>query len=184
MKTKKRREPQGRRGPMQRTHKARQPEADKERVAGKAGRSSQPTRPPPRKDKALPDNQPHTDGCGPTPGSGHLPPTVTPASNTHTAAGRSSGAVEIPPGKWQEEKSAHEKVRAEKAERLQLQVDKKRKEQEEQKWKKKEQQEQMEKVKADLEKEQQRNAEKMELVRIMFSFEKRTFEWNDDTELL
>lgn len=39
-------------------------------------------------------------------------------------------------GKWQEEKSAQEKVRAEKAERLQLQVDKKRKEQEEQKWKK------------------------------------------------
>lgn len=42
----------------------------------------------------------------------------------------------------------------------------------------------MEKVKADLEKEQQRNAEKMQLVRIMLSFEKRTFEWNDDTELL
>lgn len=88
---KKRREPQGRRGPMQRRHKARQQEADKERVAGKAGRSSQPTRSPPRKDKTLPDNQPHTDGCGLTSGSGHLPPMVTPASSTHTAAGRSSG---------------------------------------------------------------------------------------------
>lgn len=92
---KKRREPQGRRGPMQRSHKARQQEADKERVAGKAGHSSQPTRSPPRKDKALPDNQPHTNGCGLTPCSGHLPPMVNPASSTHTAAGRSSGAVEV-----------------------------------------------------------------------------------------
>lgn len=89
-------------------------------------------------------------------------------------------SVQIPPGKWQEEKSAQEKVRAEKAERQRLQVEKRRKEQE-QKWK--EQQEQMEKVKADLEKEQQRSTEETRLVRIMFSFEKGTFEWNDDIEL-
>ncbi|KAM6348683.1 LOW QUALITY PROTEIN: uncharacterized protein KIAA2012 homolog [Alca torda] len=65
--------------------------------------------------------------------------------------------VQIPPGKWQEERSAQEKVRAEKGKRQQLKVEQKRKEQEQQKWKKKEQQEQMEKVKADLEKEQQKH---------------------------
>lgn len=38
----------------------------------------------------------------------------------------------------------------------------------------------MEKAKVDLEKEQQKSTEDMWLVRIMFSFEKGTFEWNDD----
>lgn len=39
----------------------------------------------------------------------------------------------------------------------------------------------MEKVKVDLEKEEQRSMEDMWLARIMFSFEKGTLEWNEDT---
>jgi len=78
--------------------RARQLEANGETGPDEAGGSSQPIHSPPKEDEALPDSQPHADGCDLPSDSGRLPPTVPPASSTHIAASGSSEAAEVRKG--------------------------------------------------------------------------------------